>query len=375
MELRDVVSKDYERVDVSTKLSTVLGVIQRKHPEVLVVFDGPRYRGILTNRWLVRSKILPDTKVGSILRSVPCLDVGTPVAEAVRQMIESGVNQLPVFEGEKLVGIVKGWEILRRVVGGRYGDEGVEKLVSRDVISATGETPLGKAINLLRENGVTKLPIIEGGKLLGILTIHDIVEVVVHRKHRETVGDLAGVRPSSPLGLPVKSLMSSPVVTLPVSARVRDAFREMDRHDISCVVVDLGGGEYGILTRTDLLRGLLRVEQPSYRVQVSGATMDKHKIFDGLRSVVSRFENLLGDIYAHIYFHEHREVFRGEKLTLCKVRLYTSRGFFAGKGESWGQEGALHVALDHLERQLLTAKELAHEQRVAGEILSGAWLD
>lgn len=375
MKLGDVVSKDFERVDASTKISTVLGVIRRKHPEVLVVFDQNGYKGILTERWLVRSRILPDTKVSSVLRPVPCLDVKTPIAEAVRKMVESGVSQLPVFEGKKLLGIVEGWEILKRVVKGRYGNEKIEKLVSRDLVSASADTSIGKAINLMRENGVTKLPIVDGGKLSGIVTIHDIVDLVVHRKHRKTLGDLAGAKPGSVLALPVKSLMSSPVVMLPLDARVRDAFEEMDKHGVSCVVVELDRGEYGILTRTDLLRGLLRVEQPSYRVQVSGATIDKRQIFDALRSVVSRFENLLGDIYAHIYFHEHKEVFRGEKLTLCKVRLYTSRGFFTGKGESWGQEGALRVALDHLGRQLLTAKDLAHEQRVAGEILSGAWLD
>lgn len=91
------------------------------------------------------------------------------------------IRHVPVEDDEgRLVGIVSHRALLRLVVrgNGTDGEEvAVRDIMRRDPVSVTPSTPTLEAIKLMRDKAVGSLPVVEDGKLVGIVTEHDIIDV------------------------------------------------------------------------------------------------------------------------------------------------------------------------------------------------------
>jgi CBS domain-containing protein len=126
-------------------------------------------------------------------RDVVVAEPGTTVQEAAQLMRSHHVGDLVVVDspanGAKPVGIVTDRDIVIEVVaaGVAINDVTVGDIMSREIVSVTEDTKLMDAITLMRSHGVRRLPVIDyGGKLAGILTVDDVIELIV-----EQLGDLS----------------------------------------------------------------------------------------------------------------------------------------------------------------------------------------
>jgi acetoin utilization protein AcuB len=100
------------------------------------------------------------------------------------------INQLPVVEGEKLVGIVTDRDIrdaypssLRLFYGkdiDEFGDSHtVEEVMTYNVVSVTPQASLREAAQRLRRQRFGALPVVDQGKLVGILTRSDVLDAML----------------------------------------------------------------------------------------------------------------------------------------------------------------------------------------------------
>jgi acetoin utilization protein AcuB len=105
-------------------------------------------------------------------------------------MAKHRVNQLPVLENEKLVGIVTDRDIRdayptsmminRGKEIDRFADSVmVEEVMSHDVMVVRPDMPLAAAVGLLRRHRIGSLPVMRSGKLVGIITRSDILDFVL----------------------------------------------------------------------------------------------------------------------------------------------------------------------------------------------------
>lgn len=92
------------------------------------------------------------------------------VDAARRRMRAARIRHLVVMHGRKLVGVVSD-----RDLGLELGER-VEDVMTRHAVSATGDMTIRKAANLLRGRTVGCLPVLESGKLVGIVTTTDLLE-------------------------------------------------------------------------------------------------------------------------------------------------------------------------------------------------------
>jgi len=374
MDIADIATEEFVEVPTGHRLAKVRSIFERENPKGIVVTETGDYVGVVTERQLLQSHVQDEAKVDALAKAAPRVDRTEDLREVARMLVEGGVKIAPVFEAGELWGIVTADAILEAVLE-NLSVLTVDQINTQDVITVTEETRIGQAINLLRENGVSRLPVLDDGRLAGIVTTHDIVDVAVRNMDKATRGDRAGDIERI-LDIPVYDVMSSPVETTHLGESVRDAVARMLENEYSGLVVTPAPDENhtvaGIVTKTDVLRALTFTEEEYMDVQITNiALLDAISRDDVRRSIeeVAEKYRRMNVEHAHVRFHEHKEKLRGTPLIQCQIRLRTNRGQIAGSGEGYGAESGFRVALDRLERNVIETKGMISDEEYRGQLL------
>ena len=98
------------------------------------------------------------------------------VVEAARLMREDDIGSLPITDDEKLVGMITDRDITTRVVAEAADPTSmsVEDVYSRDLVSVEPDEDLDEALQLMARHQVRRLPVVENGRLVGIVAQADI---------------------------------------------------------------------------------------------------------------------------------------------------------------------------------------------------------
>ena len=126
---------------------------------------------------MISVRHLLDQKGRQIFSIAP----GAAVLEAVRLMAERHVGALLVMEGETLSGIVSERDYARKVIlmGRSSADTPVRDIMTSAVITVQPETPVEKCMQIMTERRVRHLPVTEGGRVVGMISIGDLVKAVI----------------------------------------------------------------------------------------------------------------------------------------------------------------------------------------------------
>lgn len=374
MDIADIATSDYVEVDVDERLGKVRSLFERDNPRGIVVTDDGEYAGVVTQRQLVQSHVEDNAKTQALMRSAPNVKRTDGVREVARVLVEGGSKIAPVFEAGRLWGIVSGDDILEAVIENLDALD-VEEIVTQNVVTITEGTQVGQAINHFRENGISRLPVLdEDGYLSGMVTTHDIVNVVVRDMDAATTGDRAGDTDRI-LNIPVYDIMSSPVETVMPDETVEVAVEKMLENDFDGLVVTPSHNDRlvtGVITKTDVLRALAITEEEHMDVQITNIklleTLSREEIRQRIGNVADKYQDMQVQ-HAHVRFQEHKEKLRGTPLIHCQIRLRTNKGQTAGSGEGYGADSAFRVAIDKLERNVLELKGVQADEEYRGQLL------
>lgn len=372
MDIADIAVRDTVEVAVDERLAQVRSLFERENPKgVLVTADGA-YEGVITERQLLSSHMEDDTKASAVSKNAPRIDRTADVREVARVLVEGGVKVAPVFEAGALWGIITEDAILEAVLE-NLGVLQVEQIMTEDVVTLGTDATVGRAINQLREHGISRLPVVPpDGGLDGVVTTHDIVDVVVREENRATRGDRAGDMDRM-VSVPVADIMSRPVETVEATATVDEAVASMLAEDYSGLVVEGDRSPIaGVVTKTDVLRALTYTEEEHMDVQVTNVAllsgMTRGELVDNLEAVAEKYSDMQVQ-HAHVRFAEHKERLRGTPLMYVQIRLRTDVGQIAGTGEGYGADTAFRVALDKLERNVIELKGVQADEEYKGNLL------
>ncbi|WP_181693363.1 CBS domain-containing protein [Natronomonas sp. LN261] len=375
MNITDIATEEFSQVAADERLGKVRSVFERENPKGIIVIDDGEYAGIITERQLLQSHIEDDAKVSVLARNnVPRIDREEDVRDVARMLVEGGTKVAPVFENGGLWGIVSEDAILEAVLE-NLDVLTVEQIYTDHVVTLREDDHLGKAINYLRENDVSRLPVLnENGQLSGMVTTHDIADFAVRTMESQQTGDRSGDTDRM-LDLPVYDIMNDPVETITAEATVETAVERMFETDYAGLVVtpeDDDTTVAGILTKTDVLRALTFTEERNMDVQITNIdlldTVSRTDVQEAITQVVDKYQDMQVH-HAHVRLSEHKERLRGTPLIHAQIRLRTNRGQLAGTGEGYGSDTAFRVALDKLERNVLELKGIRADEEYEGQLL------
>jgi CBS domain-containing protein len=100
------------------------------------------------------------------------------LAQAARKMWEQQTGSLLVLEGHDLLGIITERDVLRAVAAGTPLDTPVSDLMSKDLVTVEPATSLREAAAIMSERWIRHLPVLDAGRLVGIVSQRDLAGVL-----------------------------------------------------------------------------------------------------------------------------------------------------------------------------------------------------
>lgn len=118
----------------------------------------------------------------------------------------------------------------------------IEQVMSRPVITVTPDTRIDQLKEILRINRISGVPVVQDNRLVGVISIEDLIKALERGEMQATVGEK----------------MSRQVITVSAHDSVVEAVRRFEEHGVGRLpVLDSSGQLVGILTSGDITRGLL----------------------------------------------------------------------------------------------------------------------
>ncbi len=107
------------------------------------------------------------------------------VFEALTDMANKNIGSLLVMENGNLVGIISERDYSRKVVlvGKSSGNTLVREIMKQQVLVIKPETTIEECMALMIENSVRYLPVIEDGKVVGVISMGNVVNTIISEQH------------------------------------------------------------------------------------------------------------------------------------------------------------------------------------------------
>lgn len=152
----------------------------------------------------------------------------------------------------------------------------VKDVMNSDVVSCKPDDEISSAAQLLKEHDISGLPVVEEGKVVGVVTEADLLKLLEVPEHgglwlpspfevieipiRELINWEDTKHMLADIGSkPIRDIMESDVHTISAVSSIEDASSMMIKHKVNRLPVMDGEGLVGIITRGDIIRGLAEI--------------------------------------------------------------------------------------------------------------------
>ena len=137
------------------------------------------------------------TTVGEFMTTrLVTMDATDTLTAAAQRMRDSAIGDVIVTDGDNVVGIVTDRDITVRGVAAEMDLHAatLDQILSRDVVTVTQYDDAVAAADLMRTYGIRRLPVIENGKLIGLVSLGDLA---VEREPQSVLADISADDPNN----------------------------------------------------------------------------------------------------------------------------------------------------------------------------------
>lgn len=115
--------------------------------------------------------------------------------EAAKVMVEAHIGSLVILDQSNIVGIVTESDMIRKIIaeGNDATQVRLDQMMTKDVTTVDADSELQEAADIMSEKKIKRLPVVEGGKLVGIITSSDLI--LFEPKFIEALSELLMLKP------------------------------------------------------------------------------------------------------------------------------------------------------------------------------------
>jgi CBS domain-containing protein len=359
--------KEYQTIGENSRIAEALARFDDSTNVLMVINEEGAYQGILQERKLLRSSLNPEeAKVKHFMAVAPKITSDTSASECAKLMLESNTRCLPVMQGGKLLGVVTDSILLQSIAGTSIGNKKVSEYMSIAPVTISPKEPVAIVLNKFREFHISRLPVIEDGKIVGISTLHELIKKVIQRKKLPARGFMLGEL-NTILDWSVDTIMSKTPVLVSHHASISTAIHEMVTNNAGgLMVAEERQALKGVLTRKDLLELVAENfldEEYVINIDTNRKEVDRVSLKEIILHFIKKYPVKLRNSSFHLYIRTHKEQMKGIPLIYARCRVRTKAGWFMAREEGWGMENAVKHCLLKIERQMMKKFELLDDDR------------
>ena len=110
-----------------------------------------------------------------------------PVIDAIRLMAERRIGALLVMDGQRLAGILSERDYARKVVlqGRSSKDTPVRDIMTTEVVTVSPQDTADQCMQLMTDSRIRHLPVLDNHEVIGVVSIGDLVKAVIEAQRQE----------------------------------------------------------------------------------------------------------------------------------------------------------------------------------------------
>ena len=248
MEINQVMSRDVAKISPQETVASAAMTMAEKNISCIVAVDNENVAGILTETDLLKKAVVQGkdtrrTRVAQIMSSpVETAPSDLSVLEAGNIMEDKKIKRLPILDGNKLVGIVTQTDLTRVLTSyGMWRD--ISEIMSSDVYTIQRKSTVAEAAQVMASRNISSVVVMDAERVIGVLTERDLFKRVVALN-------------KNPNHIKTEEIMSFPVFSIPLNYSVFSASRTMENKNVRRLVVIEGKKLCGIVTQTDIFKAV-----------------------------------------------------------------------------------------------------------------------
>lgn len=324
----EIMTKNVITVSAQSAVSDALSKMKKYRFHNIPVVNK-HYIGMICLKDLIRNMDTTTTKVASFVRKTPKLKINDSIDRASRLLLFSETTSLPVLDKKKLVGIISEIDVLQTT----KIDQPIKNFATECIVVDKYAT-IGKVKRLMEKHNISRIPITENEKILGIV---DIFSMIKYIESFEPL-DVGGLVTKGGSGKKTKKDESRATnfmrqcINIDGNKKVSDLLNLFKEYEE--LIVD---NKY-IITPKDILEVIVaKTEGERTTIQVSNLDVDEitaEEIKNKLNRFAKRYEKVFrGPKYLFLHIETINK--GGKARRELRIRYHTPEGMFVARSSGW----------------------------------------
>lgn len=307
MQVKDVMSENIIFVSPEDTVSKLISLIENDNLREIIITENGKLKGIVHSKDIARKGITDPTKtkVSTLISNSPVISSNQDINEAAELIFKTGLRSLPVIEDKKVIGLITLFDIIE--VASKTKD--FRQTLAESIMSypevIESNTDIGKARILMREKNISRLPVVDKNqKLAGIVTIFDLLKAVKPRERMDFYSMAA--EKERIMDIPVSTIMNTSPVTADKKKTLNDIVSLMKKYKTDGIIIVENDKPAGVVTAKDLLELYVSsFKKKGFYYQISGLTDEDDFIVSTVDRMIKDTLQKMSKIFNPQFFFLH----------------------------------------------------------------------
>lgn len=181
LKLKNIMNENPVVVDIKATVSDAIALMRRRKVRELPVLEGDRVVGLVSYTSFIQRRSVPITaKVDSIMLPCPRLDERTSLIDAAESLVSSGIRGAPVMRGGRMIGFVSRTDIIKAMREDEtLRGKKVAEFMTKDPETIGPDDVVAKAQVIMQVLNEKALPVVDGdGRIVGVIGMSEILRTL-----------------------------------------------------------------------------------------------------------------------------------------------------------------------------------------------------